>query len=97
MTTEDIIDLTPSWETVLITMAQMWDSTSSAGRYEFEKEYRRVGRILDNLEPVMEALKPVLQHGILGLPYNNEHQGDWDKLSKAVDTLAKASQINQKK
>ena len=87
------ISIAPTWEDLLVIMMQMYANTSYEGKMEFEKECKRAGRIIDNLEPVMEAVKPVLQHGILGLPYNNEHQGDWDKLSEAVDKLAKASQI----
>jgi hypothetical protein len=82
----DTINITPSWEGIFMIMVETWSSQSSEGRAAYRLEIKRVAAILDGIEPLVNALRPLIDS-------QDEITTEWDEVSKAIQNIVDASEL----
>ena len=82
----DTIDMTPSWEGIFTIMLETWSSQSNEGRIAYRKELRRVATLLDGIEPLVNALRPLIDS-------QEELTPEWEAVAKAIQDIVDASEL----
>ena len=85
----DSIHITPSWEGILQIMAETWSSQSSEGRAAYRAEFRRVASLLDGIEPLVNALKPLIDS-------QDELTSEWEAVAEAIQKIVDANEEYRK-
>ena len=83
----DYIDATPSWEGIFMIMLETWSSQSNIGRMAYRQELRRVATILDGIEPLVNALRPLVDS------QPDELTPEWEAVAKAIQDIVDASEL----
>ena len=82
----DTIDMTPSWEGIFTIMLETWSSQSNEGRIAYRQELRRVATLLDGIEPLVNALRPLIDS-------QEELTPEWEAVAKAIQDIVDASEL----
>ena len=83
----DYINVTPSWEGIFRIMLETWTSQSNQGKIEYQQEIRRVATILDGIEPLVNALRPLIDS------QPDELTPEWEAVAKAIQDIVDASEL----
>tara|TARA_R100000306_G_C4319774_1_gene114538 strand:+ start:60 stop:341 length:282 start_codon:yes stop_codon:yes gene_type:complete len=83
----DYINVTPSWEGIFRIMLETWSSQSNQGKIEYQQEIRRVATILDGIEPLVNALRPLIDS------QPDELTPEWEAVAKAIQDIVDASEL----
>tara|TARA_R100000808_G_C2152657_1_gene162259 strand:+ start:5141 stop:5419 length:279 start_codon:yes stop_codon:yes gene_type:complete len=82
----DTINMTPSWEGIFTIMLETWSSQSNEGRMAYRQELRRVATLLDGIEPLVNALRPLIDS-------QEELTPEWEAVAKAIQNIIDASEL----
>ena len=82
----DTINMTPSWEGIFTIMLETWSSQSTEGRMAYRQELRRVATLLDGIEPLVNALRPLIDS-------QDELTPEWAAVAKAIQDIIDASEL----
>ncbi len=82
----DTINMTPSWEGIFTIMLETWSSQSNEGRMAYRQELRRVATLLDGIEPLVNALRPLIDS-------QDELTPEWAAVAKAIQDIIDASEL----
>ena len=82
----DTINMTPSWEGIFTIMLETWSSQSNEGRMAYRQELRRVATLLDGIEPLVNALRPLIDS-------QDELTPEWAAVAKAIQDNIDASEL----
>ena len=82
----DTINMTPSWEGIFTIMLETWSSQSNEGRMAYRQELRRVATLLDGIEPLVNALRPLIDS-------QDELTPEWAAVAKAIQNIIDASEL----
>ena len=82
----DTINMTPSWEGIFTIMLETWSSQSTEGRMAYRQELRRVATLLDGIEPLVNALRPLIDS-------QEELTPEWEAVAKAIQNIIDASEL----
>ena len=82
----DTINMTPSWEGIFTIMLETWSSQSNEGRMAYRQELRRVATLLDGIEPLVNALRPLIDS-------QDELPPEWAAVAKAIQDIIDASEL----
>lgn len=82
----DTINVTPSWEGIFTIMLETWSSQSNEGKAAYRQEMRRVATILDGIEPLVNALRPLIDS-------QEELTPEWAAVAKAIQDIVDASEL----
>lgn len=82
----DAINVTPSWEGIFTIMLETWSSQSNEGKMAYRQEMRRVATILDGIEPLVNALRPLIDS-------QEELTPEWAAVAKAIQDIVDASEL----
>ena len=82
----DTINMTPSWEGIFTIMLETWSSQSNEGRMAYRQELRRVATLLDGIEPLVNALRPLIDS-------QEELSPEWEAVAKAIQNIIDASEL----
>ena len=83
----DTINMTPSWEGIFTIMLETWSSQSNEGRMAYRQELRRVATLLDGIEPLVNALRPLIDS------QPDELTPEWEAVAKAIQDIVDASEL----
>ena len=82
----DTINMTPSWEGIFTIMLETWSSQSNEGRMAYRQELRRVATLLDGIEPLVNAIRPLIDS-------QDELTPEWAAVAKAIQDIIDASEL----
>ena len=82
----DYIDATPSCEGIFRVMLETWSSQSNQGKIAYQQEIRRVATLLDGIEPLVNALRPLIDS-------QEELTPEWEAVAKAIQDIVDASEL----
>jgi hypothetical protein len=80
----DHLNITPSWEGILKIIAETWSSQSNEGKAVYRQEMRRVGALLDGIEPLVNALRPLIDS-------QDELTSEWEAVAEAIQKIVDAN------
>ena len=83
----DYIAATPSWEGIFRVMLETWSSQSNQGKIAYQQEIRRVATLLDGIEPLVNALRPLIDS------QPDELTPEWEAVAKAIQDIVDASEL----